>query len=54
MDDTPCKGNGHVQSTDKIVTHKPKKPVATVAWMIIVGDAFHNFIDGLSIGMFVI
>lgn len=28
-----------------------KKPVATVAWMIIFGDAFHNFIDGLSIGM---
>lgn len=27
-----------------------EKPVATVAWMIIFGDAFHNFIDGLSIG----
>ncbi|XP_023240901.1 zinc transporter ZIP8-like [Centruroides sculpturatus] len=24
--------------------------VATVAWMIIFGDGFHNFIDGLSIG----
>lgn len=24
--------------------------IATVAWMIIFGDGFHNFIDGLSIG----
>ena len=25
-------------------------PIATVAWMIIFGDGFHNFIDGLSLG----
>lgn len=25
-------------------------PIATVAWMIIFGDGFHNFIDGVSIG----
>ena len=24
--------------------------VQTVAWMIIFGDGFHNFIDGLSLG----
>ena len=24
--------------------------IATIAWMIIFGDGFHNFIDGLSIG----
>lgn len=29
---------------------EPPKPIGTVAWMIIFGDAFHNFIDGLSIG----
>ncbi|KIH61608.1 metal cation transporter, ZIP family [Ancylostoma duodenale] len=25
-------------------------PIAAVAWMIIFGDGFHNFIDGISIG----
>ena len=24
--------------------------IKTVAWMIIFGDGFHNFIDGVSIG----
>ena len=27
-----------------------KKKIAPVAWMIIIGDAVHNFIDGLAIG----
>ncbi|EYC35268.1 hypothetical protein Y032_1092g3591, partial [Ancylostoma ceylanicum] len=25
-------------------------PIAAVAWMIVFGDGFHNFIDGISIG----
>ena len=31
-------------------TSSPKKKVAPVAWMIIIGDGLHNFIDGLAIG----
>jgi zinc transporter ZupT len=27
-----------------------KQYIAPVAWMIIIGDAVHNFIDGLAIG----
>ena len=27
-----------------------KEKVAPVAWMIIIGDGLHNFIDGLAIG----
>lgn len=40
-----------MQSGSKLTSSAEKKPVATVAWMIIFGDAFHNFIDGLTIGM---
>lgn len=40
-----------MQSRSELTGSAQKKPVATVAWMIIFGDAFHNFIDGLTIGM---
>ena len=40
-----------MQSRSELTGRAEKKPVATVAWMIIFGDAFHNFIDGLTIGM---
>lgn len=29
---------------------KVKQDISTVAWMIILGDGLHNFIDGISIG----
>ena len=34
------------------MSFNPKRDsvIATVAWMIIFGDGFHNFIDGVSIG----
>lgn len=37
---------------DKIPITVPRRPnkIAPVAWMIIIGDGLHNFIDGLSIG----
>ena len=31
-------------------TSPEKRKVAPVAWMIIIGDGLHNFIDGLAIG----
>ena len=39
-------GHGHVHSH----SHGESQEVAPVAYMIIFGDALHNFIDGLSIG----
>ena len=29
---------------------KVRKKIAAVAWMVILGDGLHNFIDGLTIG----
>ena len=36
-----------------ITANKPKnrrRKVAPVAWIILFGDAFHKFIDGVSVG----
>jgi zinc transporter 14 len=37
---------------EKVVDTTPRRvaEIAPVAWMIIIGDGLHNFIDGLSIG----
>lgn len=41
-------GHGHSHGGDKAITGETK--VASVAWMVIVGDGFHNFSDGLAVG----
>ena len=38
-------------SHERIIHFKSgDSPIQSVAWMIIFGDGFHNFIDGLSLG----
>ena len=42
--------------TDEKDGHGHKKinkdtPVSSLAWMVIVGDGFHNFTDGLAVGV---
>lgn len=41
-------GEENSNEEDKDGSDEPK--VAPVAWMIVFGDALHNFIDGMSIG----
>ena len=38
------KSGGHHHS------HEVPGSIAAVAWMVIVGDGFHNFVDGVAIG----
>lgn len=41
-------GHAHSHGTQKDITGNTK--IASVAWMVIVGDGFHNFSDGLAVG----
>lgn len=40
-------GHSHFDQEDM---EKGYDGVASVAWILLVGDAIHNFVDGLSIG----
>lgn len=33
--------------------HAPPSSIASVAWMVIMGDGLHNFTDGMAIGEFI-
>ena len=39
--------NSHMEGTK---SEGEKKTVAPVAWILLIGDAIHNCVDGLSIG----
>ena len=41
---------GHYTNGGHNHSHTVPGSVASVAWMVIVGDGFHNFADGLAIG----
>jgi len=41
---------GHHGNAGHHHSHNVPGSVASVAWMVIVGDGFHNFADGLAIG----
>ncbi|XP_041372106.1 zinc transporter ZIP10-like [Gigantopelta aegis] len=47
-DNNPPKGHGHLGHTH--ADGKMPKSIATIAWMVIMGDGIHNFSDGLAIG----
>lgn len=36
--------------TNSVNIVQPQTKIATIAWLIIIGDAVHNFADGLAIG----
>src|SRR6218665_387228 len=34
-------------------SHSIPGSVASVAWMVIIGDGFHNFADGIAVGQYI-
>ncbi|CAH8628780.1 unnamed protein product [Dicrocoelium dendriticum] len=46
----PNEGNGSERKHGHGHSHKVPGSVASVAWMVILGDGLHNFTDGMAIG----
>lgn len=42
----------HTHTHTYSLQHFQEAGVATLAWMVIMGDGLHNFSDGLAIGTF--
>lgn len=46
MQNKPHSHSHHLDTAQR----RSNKDVAPVAWILLIGDAIHNFVDGLSIG----
>ncbi|ESO95506.1 hypothetical protein LOTGIDRAFT_117194, partial [Lottia gigantea] len=42
--------HSHLPANIESEIQSGNRSVSTVAWMVLIGDALHNFVDGLSIG----
>lgn len=43
-------GHSHFVTPGEGGGKRKRGPVATVAWMVMIGDVIHNFVDGMAIG----
>ena len=46
-------GHSHGHNHSHLTGDKLPSSVASIAWMVIMGDGLHNFTDGLAIGEWV-
>ena len=46
-DHAKAPSNGHAH----VAVHEEGRRWKSVAWMVLIGDAIHNFLDGVAIGV---